>query len=67
MENNIMLFSIFILTVLWIVSLFSFARYRHNLAAVKGDPGNPNADWAFQLYLKLSGAVILWSVLALTS
>jgi len=62
-----MLFSIFIVTGLWIFSVFSFARYRHNLAAVKADPGSVNADWIFQLYLKLSGAVILFSILVLIS
>jgi hypothetical protein len=60
--------AILIIMLLWIVSIFSFAKWRYKAAFTPEKPGDITADLPFQIYLKLSGvAVLIWIGLMLTS
>ena len=55
------LLSIVIITVLWIVSLFTFAKWRYAVTIDRHLSVNINTDLVYQLYLKLSGlGVLVW-------
>jgi len=53
--------------LLWIVSVFSFARWRHALTCTFEKQINISADLPFQIYLKLSGlGVLAWIFMMLS-
>jgi hypothetical protein len=55
------------ITLLWILSIFSFAKWRHAAIAAPDRRANISTDLVFQVYLKLSGlAVLFWIGLMLT-
>lgn len=55
------LLSIIFITSLWIVSIFTFAKWRIVSMPAQNPPGNVSTDLAFQVYLKLSGlGVLVW-------
>ena len=56
-----LILSIFVIMLLWVASIFTFAKWRYPLAFTPERPGNISADPVFQIYLKLSGlGVLVW-------
>lgn len=59
--------SVIFIAMVWLVSVFSFARWRVAHRYAKGHHGNVLNDTIFQLFMKLSGSVVLvWIALMLT-
>ena len=56
---------LYILTLLWIFSVFSFARLRLSLSGKKAEFKGPHKDWICQIYLRLSGIFILYVIFSL--
>jgi hypothetical protein len=56
---------LYILSLLWVVSIFTFARLRISLSAKKNITAGIHKDWIFQLYLKISGIIILCFIFSL--
>lgn len=60
-----MIASLYILTLLWIASILSFARMRLSLSGRKNNIINPANDPVCRIYLKVSGTIILIVVCSL--
>ena len=58
---------LYILTLLWIFSVFSFARLRISLSGKKAALIGPHKDWICQIYLRLSGIFILYVIFSLVN
>ena len=56
-----------ILTLLWIISVFSFARLRIALSGKKAAAIRPHNDWVCLAYLRISGIFILFVIFSLIS
>lgn len=58
---------IFGIMLLWIISIFSFAKWRHAVTGTPEKQINISTDLPFQIYLKLSGlGVLAWIGLMLS-
>ena len=62
-----MIISLYILTLLWIISVFSFAGFRVTSIGKKAGSFNLHKDWLCLAYLRLSGVVILIVIISLVS
>ncbi len=57
-----MIFLLYILTLLWIFSVYSFARLRISLSGTKAGSIKAHKDWICQAYLRISGIFILFII-----
>ena len=62
-----MIISLYILTLVWIASVFSFARLRISLSRKKTESIGIHKDWICQAYLRISGTCILLVIIFLSS
>lgn len=60
-----MVVSLYILTILWVVSVFSFARLRISFSSRGSAPIKPHKDWICIGYLRISGIFILFVIFSL--
>lgn len=60
-----MVISILLLTILWVMSLMSFARWRVLVNYDRGTKKDPADGIVFQIYLKGSGIIILYFIFKL--
>ena len=57
-----MLILLFIIILLWIISIFSFARLRISLSGKKATTIRLHEDWICLAYLRISGIFILFVI-----
>ncbi len=60
-----MIISLYILTLVWIASVFSFARLRISLSGKNAAFIKAHKDWICITYLRISGIFILFVIIAL--
>ena len=56
-----------ILTLLWIISIFSFAKLRIALSGRKAETIRPHDDVVCLAYLRISGVFILFVIISLVN
>jgi hypothetical protein len=54
-----MIILLYILAILWVISLFQFARLKISLSDKQSEPLWIHKDWGFLLYMRISGIFIL--------
>lgn len=62
-----MAISLYILTLLWVISVFSFAKLRISLSGNKFTLTGLHKDWICLLYLRISGILMLFAIFSLTN
>lgn len=62
-----MVISLIIITLLWVMSVFSFARLRIALSKKNSAVIRPHNDWVCLAYLRVSGIFILYVIFSLVN
>lgn len=60
-----MVISLYILAVLWVVSIFTFIKIRISLSSKKIAETGIHNDWVCISYLRISGILILFAILSI--
>ena len=60
-----MIISLYILTILWIISIFTFAKLRISLTGKKAPFTGAHKDWICLAYMRITGILILFVIFSL--
>jgi TRAP-type C4-dicarboxylate transport system permease small subunit len=66
-RRKVMVILLYLVAILWVISLFQFARQRVTSSGKQTDTLWLHKDWIFLLYMRISGIFIFIIILAIVN